>query len=96
MIARLQRFYGGDPRGWLRIPLVLVRSFLENMPGVEAGDALLQTTIAQIGSGNVKKNDVQRQTKKWQRLAHGGPRVIRAASEEEKIAMLQGAGIQVG
>lgn len=95
MIARLQRFYGGDPLAWLRMPLVVLRSYVDNITPLRSGENLDATTVAALGSGHVKQSDIDRQVARWQHAAYGVSRVVKPASEEERVLLIQAAGIGV-
>jgi hypothetical protein len=96
VIARLQRFYGGDPTKWLRTPLSLLHAYIDNITKLQAEEALSGAQVVTVGSGNLKEADLNRQIKTWRRLADSGPeaRVV-PVSEEEKLQMLARVGVRV-
>lgn len=96
MIARLQRFYGGDPGRWTRIPLALVRSFSLNVPILQAEDNLTGVQVAQVAGGNMRKGDAESVIRRWSRQAQVRSNVEKPETEEDRIKLMQGAGIQVG
>jgi hypothetical protein len=94
VIARLQQFYGGDPAGWLRLPVALVRSYLANLPKLQAEQLLLATQVTMIGTGSMKKNVADRQLAGWRRLI-GGAQAVRPTTQEQRTALARAAGIGV-
>src|SRR3954467_8861914 len=54
LVARLARFYGGDPLTWLmHTPVALVRSMALMLPRLEAEESLLTLTRLAIGVGSM-------------------------------------------
>lgn len=59
-MARLQRFYGGDPERWLHLPSALVRCYARAVPRLDAGEMLQRVTASALGMGNVPKDEASR------------------------------------
>lgn len=95
MTAALQRFYGGNPLEWLRLPLVYLRAYVANMESLRAAENLNDTQVGLLGSGNVKQSDVDSQLRAWSRTAYGRSGVKKPLTEEERVGMIKAAGISV-
>jgi hypothetical protein len=96
VIARLQAFYGGDPGRWLQLPMRLLRSYLEHLPGLQAERNMQLATVVAVGTGSLKKHEAEGYMRDWRRAAGGRRNVIKPASEEERAQLMQEAGITVG
>jgi hypothetical protein len=48
VIPTLQRFYGGDPRGWLSMPIALLNAYLAMLPRLQNQEALQQYEVLSL------------------------------------------------
>lgn len=88
---RCQRFFGGDPAGWLTIvPVRLVRAYLHMLPRLAAEETLDASTAVGLGTGSLK--DARTVTRDLMRLAGGTPATAR---ERPSPAALAEMGIKV-
>ena len=82
VLPTLQRFYrGGDPVGWLRVPLNILNAFLAYIPVLEARESLRRVQEYQVGTGSIKRRAAERIIRGWERLA----RVEEPAADAPKI-----------
>jgi hypothetical protein len=95
MLIRLQRFYGGNPREWLRLPVFLLKAYIAAMGRLMAEEALEQVARTLVGTGNMDKDDANKNIRAWQRAADVLPKAQKM-SREEKMEVMKGMGIQVG
>lgn len=95
MIARLQQFYGGDPRGWTRLPLALLQAYMANMPILRAETSLLHVSELAIGTGSAKKEDSRHQISAWRRAATKRGSVVKP-TPEERVELMRAAGFHIG
>lgn len=69
---------------------------MENLPRLQAGDALHMVQQLVVGTGNARPADAKRKIRDWTRATGYKEAVRRGLSEEEKVAAMMEAGIQVG
>lgn len=93
MIARLTRFYGGDPWRWLaELPLGVVRAMVKAIPKLQAEEALSAVQQVACGTGSfANKRDERAVLDTWTR--HAG--IQRPAPVKASPEMLAAAGIGV-
>jgi hypothetical protein len=48
VIPTLQRFYGGDPRGWWSMPMALLQAYLAMLPRLRNQEALEQFEVLSL------------------------------------------------
>lgn len=72
VVARLQRFYGGDPLRWFEMPVFYIRSFLHAMDELDAEDSLAQIVIGSASVGMMTSDNLRDLLAKLQRLSYGG------------------------
>lgn len=63
----------------------------EELPGLQAREAMQTATAVAVGSGSLKKGEAQRVVREWRRLAGRGKRSTAKATP----SMLAGMGIKV-
>ena len=99
LIPALQRFYrAGDPLYWLQMPIAVLRSFAEAMPGIEARESLRRVSEIAVGNGSLRPQQARRIIRDWQREAahsYSAPEAHRPASADQMRAMLSTAGISM-
>lgn len=80
MIARLVRFYGGDPWRWLAdLPLGIVRGCIRLIPQLQAEEAFAGAERVGIGTGSFKESDQKAVMRRWRdALPTTGRRASRA------------------
>jgi hypothetical protein len=89
LIARLQRFYGGDPMAWLNMPGEVLRAYATNLAKIQAGEALASITYARIADAGTMKLTSARQA---------AQRLEKATAPQKRPAdprRLRAAGIKV-
>lgn len=84
MVPALQRFYGGEPRAWLGMPMGVLELYAEQLPALRAREALHDATVVALGSGRLK--DADRVRRAWRREAGLAPRPKRAAAPADTAA----------
>ncbi len=93
MIPCLRRFYGGAAKEWLDMPGWLFDLHAEEMPKLQACEALQGATVAAVGAGNMKKHDLTAIRKAWLREAGLNPKAEKPRSLDDLKARLEGVGI---
>src|SRR5512139_404025 len=49
ILARLQRFYGGEPEAWLtRVPVALIRAYARMLPRLRAAEAIHDADVVAV------------------------------------------------
>jgi hypothetical protein len=94
MAPELQRFYGGRPQDWARMPLTIAAVYHERIPELRAREALAQVTVGAMASRNVPERDAKRIHDRWLREA-GWQQPARKLKPEERKAALAAIGIRV-
>ena len=69
LIPRLQRFYGGDPGQWLRLPLALIHWYADALAPLQAEECLRQMTIVAMGSGSMDQDEWKDIKRRWEETA---------------------------
>ncbi|MEZ5790509.1 MAG: hypothetical protein R3D34_06870 [Nitratireductor sp.] len=81
-MARLQRFYGGNPRDWLEtLPLALVRAFARMLPRLEAEETLRNWGTGSLAAGLVKPHEARRLRSQLSRAAGGNRKPVPATPQ---------------
>lgn len=90
MSARLQRFYGGDPAGWLmRVPYGIVRAYLRMMKRLLAEESQRASERVFIGTHrSAEGDDFKEIQRSWQEDAQ------RAKRDRLSPEMMSGMGIR--
>lgn len=88
-VARLQRFYGGEPAAWLDLPGWLLRAFGELLPVLRAEEALEAVSVLAVGTGAARRQDAQAAIRRWHREASraGGGEDVRTSPEGARNLM---------
>jgi hypothetical protein len=94
MAPELQRFYGGRPQDWARMPLPIAAAYYERIPEMQAREALAQTTVGAMATRNVPEREAQRIHDRWLRQA-GWRKPARKLSPADRKAALGAIGIGV-
>lgn len=94
MIPGLQKLYGGDPMAWFRMPISVLRAYMEMAPRLLADGWLQGVAVTMVGTGSMRKADSQRMLGRWQRIAGGTARAERL-SEPDKVEAMKALGITV-
>ncbi len=69
-MPRLVRFYGGAPMQWLDdTPIAVVRACMEQLPVIDASEALGAANVTALGSGVLSKADSKRFDRELRRAA---------------------------
>lgn len=80
LLARLTRFYGCTPQGWLmETPMALLRACAQMLPRLQAEESLLGSTVTAVGSGTAGR-EARSVTQAWQRTAGSLRRSMRKPS----------------
>ena len=77
------------------MPPKVLQAFVEDMPRLQAQEALRQYTIAAVASGNMKAAQARRILGGWRRQAQLHSGIKKAKSREEHMALLASVGIRV-
>ena len=89
MVPHLQRFYGGAPEQWFTMEGWMLQLYLDQLPVVEAREALWQARNVALGSGTMKSSVHRRQMQALQRQAgHRAHRPHTQAAYEGHMQML--------
>lgn len=81
---------------WFDIPLYLLRPMIDAIPRLIAEESLIAVERAQVGSGQMKREDASKVLRAWQRITDPAPRERRAVSQDEIRQMFSGLpGVQV-
>lgn len=87
IVARLVRFYGGDPMRWLaETPLAVIEAMLGALPRLEAGETLMAVQAHALGAGTMKPEDSKRMLREIEQAA-GVRRAPRKLSPEALAAI---------
>lgn len=87
-MARLQRFYGGDPRQWLEtMPIAMVSAYAAMLPRLEAEETLNAWGTGSLAAGRVKPAEARRLRAQLQRAADAGQKPAAQASPQA-LAMM--------
>lgn len=90
VVARLQRFYGGEIASWwTEVPLGLIRRYLAMLPRLEAEESLRAADCVAVGAGVLMPEDRRRLMAAWRAAA--GWRASRSTPASPGV--LQQAGI---
>lgn len=84
MIARLTRFYGGDPWRWLaELPMGIVRACMRMLPRLQAEEAIEAAERVGVGSGAYSEADQNAIMSRWRAAQQpaGQPGVARATPQ---------------
>src|SRR5690606_14739425 len=99
IVPELQRFYGGsDPLYWVtKMPVPWLRRFIEQMPRLQAKEALLQDTQLVVAGGWRVEERTRRETvQRWQREAGMPPKRQRLdLSTKDAMKVFAALGIPV-
>ena len=49
----MQRFYGGNPDSWLRVPMPLLRAYIDALPGLKAEEIYELSHGVALGGGRL-------------------------------------------
>jgi hypothetical protein len=94
MAPELQRFYGGRPQDWARMPLPLAALYYERIPELKAREALAQTTIGALAAGQIPERESRKIQDRWIKAA-GWQQPTRKLSAAERRDKLRAIGIAV-
>ena len=86
------RFYGGRPSDWAAMPLRMARACMSAMPRLKAQETLSLMTAVALGTGSMKKVDLERTLREMRRQA-GYSAAQKPASLEELKTRLAAMGI---
>ena len=75
----MQRFYGGSPGDWKRMPMTELMHYVDELPKLEAEEQLAAITSAAIGGGNLKKEEANSILRQLRRTARGRRRAQKAS-----------------
>lgn len=65
----MQRFYGGDPAGWLDMPMGMLEAYSRMLPRIEAQESLRAIDNTAAGMGTMKKEDQRAYRRALARIA---------------------------
>ena len=94
LIARLQRFYGGEPLAWWDMPALRLKGFIDAMPAIIADERGALITDTAVGTGNVKKGFAAKHINQIRRDAAKGGGKQRLPQGKMKNATLEAMGIE--
>jgi hypothetical protein len=95
VVARLVRFYGGDPMQWLaRTPLAVVMAMAEMLPILQAEESLARYAEIATGSGTAGQDGAKRTFNAWKRIAEQGSE-RRAPKATPTTLALMGVGLTI-
>lgn len=77
---------------WLRLPLCVLRSYIDVLPRVRAERALEGVSVALIGAGNMEQRHAERAINDWQREANGPMERAPQLTEEERRELYRQSG----
>lgn len=90
VVARLQRFYGGDPASWLSMPTGQMSAMFAAMPGIDAGERLAAHSILASAGGGMQKSDSTRLLASLRKMAarfDGSPTARKPQSFDDLAAI---------
>ena len=86
----MQRFYGGDPMGWLAMPIEVLASYANNLDRTLAREQITDVYVARVAhSGALKKEAAKRAVRELQKRADVADR------RPANVSRLRAAGIKV-
>jgi hypothetical protein len=81
---------------WFDLPLYLLLPMLGAIPRITAEESLLAVQQAQVGGGNLKKEDATKVIRRWEQTAAMKPASRRKASAQEIRSLFSGLpGVEV-
>ncbi len=94
-VARLQRFYGGDPMAWFHpMQQKRLQGFIDAMPVIMAEERLAYIMDTAVGSGAAQKGAGPRHIRTLERDARKGES-RRAGAGAMGLIQLQAMGVEV-
>lgn len=94
VVARLQRFYGGEPLSWYRLPLGRLRAYMELIAPLEASEGLTTHAVTAAATGNLKAHAADNLLADLRRTARAVMHTARAR-KPHSLDQLRGMGIAV-
>lgn len=94
IVARLQRFYGGEPLTWYRLPLGKLRTYMEFIAPLEASEGLTAHAVTAAATGNLKSSAADSLLADLRRTARSVLHTARAR-KPQSLDQLRGMGVAV-
>lgn len=94
IVARLQRFYGGDPQSWYRLSLGKLRAYMEFIAPLEASEGLTVHAVTAAATGNLKPSAAESLLADLRRTARAVLHTARAR-KPQSLDQLRSMGIAV-
>ena len=96
-VARLQRFYGGDPMQWFHpMPQLIRQGFVDALPIIMAEERLAEIYDIMVGTGSIKhKGSGQAHIRQLEGVASRGKPRRRGKAGPADLALLAIMGIGV-
>lgn len=69
LVAKLQRFYGGDPLAWADMPALRLKGFIEAMPSIDADERAAYITDTAVATGSVKQGFAKTHMRRLNKMA---------------------------
>ena len=87
------RFFGGTRDEWLDTPVADIEGLAGEIESIRAAECMTFSTVISVGTGSLKKRELQRIWNEWSRAMNGGR--PRRMGKTELRSAIAASGIKI-